>query len=114
MFLLIFCIKFFPLNGKYSLLKIFRNIIIDYDLNFVDLSVNMSSEESKESKSVADLFKLKLRKFGTKYLPIVYSDNYDISLWKLEALHPFDVHKWKKVDDILEKYFEALILRLIN
>ena len=34
---------------------------------------------------------------------IVYSKNYLINLWGLERLHPFDIHKYKKIIDELAK-----------
>ncbi|MDP3889410.1 MAG: histone deacetylase [bacterium] len=37
-----------------------------------------------------------------KKLPIVYHDNYDISFWKLEKLHPFDTQKYSKVYHYLQ------------
>jgi hypothetical protein len=46
---------------------------------------------------LTDLFKFKPRKEGRKYLPIVYDQNYGISLWNLERWHPFDAHKWNKI-----------------
>jgi hypothetical protein len=72
----------------------------------------MSSKESIKSKPLTDLFKFKPKKEGRKYLPIVYSDNYDISFWKLERFHPFDTHKWNKVHNILEKYFEVILFKI--
>jgi hypothetical protein len=48
---------------------------------------------------LTDLFKFNPKKEGKKYLPIVYNENYDISLWNLERWHPFDTHKWSKIHD---------------
>jgi hypothetical protein len=46
---------------------------------------------------LTDLFKFKPRKEGRRCLPIVYDQNYGISLWNLERWHPFDTHKWNKI-----------------
>jgi hypothetical protein len=62
---------------------------------------------AEKSSSLTNLFGFKLKKEGRNYLPIVYNENYDISFWKLEKLHPFDTHKWSKVNKKLEKYFEV-------
>ncbi len=62
---------------------------------------------AEKSSSLTDLFKFKPKREGRKCLPIVYNENYDISLWKLERWHPFDTHKWSKINNKLEEYFEV-------
>ncbi len=57
---------------------------------------------------LTDLFKFKPKKEGIIYLPIVYNVNYDINFWKLEKWHPFDTHKWSKIHNKIEEYFEVL------
>ncbi len=56
---------------------------------------------------LTDLFKFKPKREGRKYLPVVYNENYDISLWNLERWHPFDTHKWSKIHDRIQAYFEV-------
>jgi hypothetical protein len=65
---------------------------------------------SENANSLTDLFKFNPKKEGRKYLPIIYNENYDISFWKLEGFHPFDTHKWNKVHNILENYFEVFVI----
>jgi hypothetical protein len=36
------------------------------------------------------------------YLPIVYSNNYDISFGYIEKVHPFDTRKWAKIFNLLK------------
>ena len=36
-------------------------------------------------------------KLQTGYVAVVYSDNYQISFVGLENLHPFDIHKYRKI-----------------
>jgi hypothetical protein len=62
---------------------------------------------AENPKSLTELFKFKSKKDGRKYVPIVYNENYDISFLKLEKLHPFDTHKWSKINNKLEEYFEV-------
>jgi hypothetical protein len=62
---------------------------------------------SELSDSLTDIFEFKLEREGRYYLPIVYNENYDISFWNLERCHPFDAHKWKKIHNKIDEYFEV-------
>jgi hypothetical protein len=62
---------------------------------------------AENPNSLKDLFKFKPKKEGRKCVPIVYNANYDISFLKLEKLHPFETHKWSKINNKLEEYFEV-------
>jgi len=42
-----------------------------------------------------------------KKLPLVYSKKYNISLWGLENLHPFDSKKYEKIARYLSSYFHT-------
>lgn len=59
--------------------------------------------------SIRDLFLFKPKKEGGNYLPIVYSDNYNIRFWNLENLHPFNTQKWGEIHNRLQIYFQVLI-----
>ncbi len=43
---------------------------------------------------------------------IVYSPNYNVRLWGLERLHPFDARKYQKVWELLEEEFGAQLATL--
>lgn len=54
------------------------------------------SQPLEEEQSETRLYDVPRKKW-----PIIYSSEYDVSAWGLEAIHPFDSTKWRRVFELL-------------